>query len=315
MKKWLAVLVVFLLIFISSLYLLIPNEISIRQDLSLKANAKAFYRGLTDDAKWGAWLTGAKKPAADVKPHGFYFNGYQYSITDRKLNSIDIAISDGKASAMTSLNVISPEGDSIRLDWEGKLPVSSMPMKRIGDYFRSRKLQSDMKILLGKIGSFYSNQDNIYGHHIEESVVVDSILVSTYAMSKGYPSTGFIYGLIGQLKTYIASQSAKETGLPMLNVTTPDSISFLTRVAIPVDKKLRPSGNISYKWMLGGGNILITEVKGGPGAINKAFRQLENYVADHQRIAPAIPFQSLVTNRLQEQDSAKWITRIYYPVM
>ena len=67
--------------------------------------------------------------------------------------------------------------------------------------------------------------------------------------------------------------------------------------------------------MLPGGNILITEVKGGPEEIKKAYRQVELYISDFQRVAPAIPFESLVTDRRAEKDSTKWITRIYYPVM
>ena len=67
--------------------------------------------------------------------------------------------------------------------------------------------------------------------------------------------------------------------------------------------------------MLGGGNILVTEVKGGKAEINKAYKQIMNYMADHSRTPPAIPFESLVTDRRNEPDSNKWITRIYYPVM
>jgi hypothetical protein len=145
--------------------------------------------------------------------------------------------------------------------------------------------------------------------------VTDSILISTYSHSKNYPSTNFIYGLIDQLKKYIASQSAKETGFPMLNINTTDSINYLTRVAIPVNRKLPSSGNISYKWMLSGGNILVTDVKGGPSSINNAFDQVENYVNDYHHFAPAIPFQSLITDRSKEPDTSKWITIIYYPVM
>ena len=62
------------------------------------------------------------------------------------------------------------------------------------------------------------------------------------------------------------------------------------------------------------GTALTTEVKGGPAAIRTAFLQLENYITDYQREAPLIPFESLVTDRLHEKDTSRWITRIYYPV-
>jgi hypothetical protein len=106
-----------------------------------------------------------------------------------------------------------------------------------------------------------------------------------------------------------------ETGNPMLNVHTTDSINYLTRVAIPIDKRLPSVKNIEHKWMMGGGKILVAEVRGGPSSINNALRQMENYIHDYGRTVPAIPFQSLVTDRLNLPDTTKWITKIYYPVM
>ena len=102
---------------------------------------------------------------------------------------------------------------------------------------------------------FFSDNANIYGTSIKQELVVDSILISTNAISLGYPNTLFISNLIDKLKSYVRSQSAKETGYPMLNVSTADSIHFLTKVAIPVNKRLKDSGSISYRRMLGGGKI------------------------------------------------------------
>ena len=62
------------------------------------------------------------------------------------------------------------------------------------------------------------------------------------------------------------------------------------------------------------GKILVTEVKGGPHAIQVAYAQYEKYLQDYHRISPAIPFESLITERIAEPDTGKWVTRIYYPV-
>jgi hypothetical protein len=42
---------------------------------------------------------------------------------------------------------------------------------------------------------------------------------------------------------------------------------------------------------------------------------VQKYKDDYQRVSPAIPFYSLITDRLKEPDSSKWITKIYFPVM
>lgn len=144
--------------------------------------------------------------------------------------------------------------------------------------------------------------------------MADSNYIFTSATSANYPVTDTIYKMIDRLKNYVSKNGAKETGYPMLNIFK-ERESYIVKVALPVDKKLTNSGDIKYRWMLKGGNILIAEVKGGSYQIEKAFKEMANYVEDHNRVAPAIPFQSLITDRRQEPDTNKWVTKIYWPVM
>ena len=62
------------------------------------------------------------------------------------------------------------------------------------------------------------------------------------------------------------------------------------------------------------GKILVAEVKGGAYTADEALRQLTMYMDDNHLVSPAIPFQSLVTERSKEPDTTKWITKIYFPV-
>lgn len=121
--------------------------------------------------------------------------------------------------------------------------------------------------------------------------------------------------MIDKLKAFVQRNGAKQTGLPMLNIASNADGTYTTRVALPVDRKLKNEGDIQYRWMLGGGFILVTEVKGGPHRIQQAFSVMEEYIDDFDRVAPAIPFQSLVTDRRTEPDTGKWITKVYWPVM
>jgi hypothetical protein len=310
MKKWFLLIIVLLLILTVFVYLFIPNFVSISFSLPVNATRDGIYRNLQSKKNWNNWW-----PENNNKTNQFFYHGFQYSLDDRKVTSLIISISKNNISAITSLDLISINKDSANLIWEGSVPTSYNPVKRLQKYFGAKQINKDIGLLLKNMRVFFSKPENIYGFTIWQEPVVDSILVSTFATSKGYPSTAFIYQLLDQLKDYIKNQSAKETGYPMLNINTEDSINYLTRVAIPIDKELKSSGNISYKRMLGRGKILVAEIKGGSESINKAFYQMKNYVSDYQRIAPAIPFLSLVTDRMKEPDSSKWITRIYYPVM
>jgi len=307
MKKLFIALLVLLALFLLYAYLVIPNAVSVRREERFSGNAHLVYRMvMSDNAPF--W-----KEAADGRTPidgGFRFHGHDYKVTDHKLNSLIVAI-DGRPS---QLDFISAQADSVALNWELRISMPVNPLSRVRGNTGSDSLRSDMAALLGQMRAYDTNPDRAYGRRIIEDHVQDSILLFTYGETKDYPTLPYIYSLIDELKTYTASQSAQVTGTPMLHVTT-DGGNYLTKVAVPVNKRLKSFGKISYKWMLGGGNILITDVKGGPGAIRAAFAQLEEYVNDHDRVAPAIPFESLITNRLEEKDTAKWITRIYYPVM
>jgi effector-binding domain-containing protein len=132
-------------------------------------------------------------------------------------------------------------------------------------------------------------------------------------ITKKYPSQQEYYNLIKKLQDYIATNGASPANYPMLNIAEIDSNNFVTTVAIPVNKVLPDTGPIVFKKMFPG-NILTAEVKGGVHAIEEGFRQLNHYVSDYQLVLPAIPFQSLITDRLVEADTSKWMTKLYYPI-
>lgn len=279
----------------------------------VNANGNGISRKLQNEKTWQMWFPG--KAAQQNSSSRFTFDHSVYSINTQTSNPSFITISAKNLQVATSLYVISKNADTAQLIWTGSIPTSYNPYKRAQTYFASKKIKNEIGSILGQMQSFFSKPENVYDYSIEHSIVTDSLLVSTYRTVKGYPSVDFVYTLIDQLKKYIADQGAKETGFPMLNVSTNDSIGFLTRVAIPTNKRLPSSGNISFKEMLGQGNILVTEVKGGPTTVREAFQQMGNYISDYHQSSPAIPFQSLITDRRKEPDTTKWLTKLYYPVM
>jgi hypothetical protein len=74
------------------------------------------------------------------------------------------------------------------------------------------------------------------------------------------------------------------------------------------------NGAVLFRRMVPG-NILVTEVTGGQATVDDGFRQLEFFLSEHSLTSPGMPFQSLVTDRLAEKDTSKWITKLYYPIM
>lgn len=309
MKKWLIGILILLALLIAFIYFYIPSSLHLNSNRSFPVNSSGFHRNIMNANNWEKWWPGEKVNDAYV------YNDIEYRMVDKLINAVVIKISSTNLLDTSLLNIIHSGGDSITVLWEAKTESPNSPFNRIGKYFTAVKIDKDMDFLLDKMISYYSKQENMYGIEIRKEKVLDSVLLQNFSVSKGYPDINHIYSLIDQLKSYVSSQSAKITGYPMLNISTEDSISYTTKVAVPVDKRLAPSGNMNYKWMLGGGNILVSDVMGGPVSIRQAFQKIEEYVNDNKRIPPAIPFESLITDRRTEKDTSKWITRIYYPVM
>jgi uncharacterized protein YxeA len=313
MKRLIILFSILLIAVIASIYIFIPNQIIINQNVLVKANKDGLSRKLFDEKRWNDWWPGT----ADKNDYGksFTYDNSVFIIDKQTIGSIYILVTNKKTTATTALNLINSAIDTTQLFWTGTIPTSYNPLARLQIYFESIKLEKGMGTVLKKLQSFYSKTENIYGHQIKKEAVVDSFLISTYNESKNYPSIDYVYRLIDQLKKYTADHGAKESAPPMFNVSTTDSINYLTRVAIPVDRILPSENTISFKRMPAGGNILVSDIKGGLLSVNNAFHQVQNYISDYHQSAPAIPFFSLITDRRKEPDTTKWITRIYYPVM
>jgi hypothetical protein len=313
MKKTFLFVLIFLVLAILLIYFAIPGRIHISTALKIAANRDAVFRKLSEPAAWKEWWPGTTTHK-NIPEATYSLNNISYQPGHPKTLSVPVHISSQNIQAASEITIVASGVDSSTLHWEAVISSSRNPIKRFQQYLQSRKIKRDFSNALGAVEKLYTDIKHLYGFDIKKHTVVDSTLIFTSEETRGLPDYKRIYQLIDELRDYIHRNDANETGNPMLNIYTADSLNYIIKIAIPVNKKLPDSGKFRYRWMLGGGNILITEVRGGPGRIRQAHQQILHYIGDHQRIMPAISFESLVTNRLKT-DTGAWITRIYYPVM
>ena len=310
MKKGILALGILLMMSAGMYYFLKQTKSSIFSNITIKTNTKAFSRTILEEDTWKKWWPGKVVVNASNDSSAFEYNGCAYKITEKRFSSLIVSIAEHDAKFISELMFIPIASDSLNLIWSSKPFQGGINFKD-----KTTKINKNLQTIMGAIQAFYATESNIYGLQIEKKHVVDSMLISTSVQLNTYPTTATIYPMIDNLKSFARVNGAKETGYPMLNIYKTDKINYKVQVALPVDKKLQDKGDIHYRWMLGGGNILISEVKGGTHSINKALDEMEKYVADYGRVSPAIPFQSLVTDRRAESDTSKWVTRLYWPVM
>lgn len=314
MKKLLLSVFILICFFLIGIYLFIPADIKFSKLVFIKTNLPVAGRLLMDENKWVKWFSPNSVNSLHSKPANitFKFKNYYYTVENTIMNTAQISISNNQKSINSLMSLIPIKEDSVAVEWKAEIDAGLNPISRIKSYKEAKELERDMGRILGNLQTFLEKKENAYGLNITQQQVVDTLLISTKYISDTFPSTAEIYSLINDLRKYISKEGGEEKNPPMLNITNDNSI-YRTMVAIPVNKIIPEKDNYIFKRMVPG-KILVTEVKGGDYTARQALKQLDLYIDDNHLSSPAIPFESLITNRSLEPDTTKWITKIYYPI-
>ncbi|MGI8950258.1 MAG: hypothetical protein ACR2FN_01605 [Chitinophagaceae bacterium] len=315
MKKW--IIGIFIISVLSTVitYILIPNNIIISNFASVKCNSDGAFRSLSQINNWISWWpSNASDNAEDSidKKKFLIYTEDRYCVTQVKNYIIDVLIEHNDLKINSTINLFPLSIYSVEINWKCTLNASLNPIKRIQQYMEAVKIKKNMADILKTLSSFLSKNENVYGIKIEKTSTKDTLLVATKSEFDFYPSNSNVYDLINILKKYINKQRATQTGYPIINITQLSAKQFQLMVAIPTNKELKNERNIFFKRMIPG-NFYTTEVKGGNYTVNNALNNLQLYMQDYQNTEMAIPFEALITDRIMEPDSSKWITRIYQP--
>ncbi|MGI8635411.1 MAG: hypothetical protein ACR2KZ_08410 [Segetibacter sp.] len=296
------------------IYVFLPQHLSISKATLINCTPDAANRYLSNTNNWPHWwMHNTASGNTSVNKNSFIYKNDTFRIKKISQSSIELTSSNGSVVTNSILHVLPVSFDTVSIRWEGFIELGLNPVKRVRQYLQSTLVKNDMGAILDRLNDFLSKKENVYGLTIEKSSTIDTSLVATKTILSVYPSTAQRYAGINLIQDYIKKGGAQQTGFPMVNVTKSKSDSFQLMVAIPTNKEFKPSGKMLYRKMVQG-NFLVTEVKGGDYTINAAIATCELYIRDYKKVSMAIPFQSLVTDRSQEPDTAKWVTKIYYPI-
>ena len=309
LKKIIAGLFILLALTIAAVYLLIPTDIFINDTITVTTTDAHVFQFLNHQKEWKKWW-----PGTAVSEFKYRYNKNLYTIKQLNNDDVVLAVSTPELAINTQFSFLATNANEVKLNWSGIKKSSLNPINRFTTYLHMNRIEKDMNDILLKFKRFIENDRNIYGMDVRISKVKNPIILATNTVTQQYPETEKVYELIGKLKQEIRKQHASETGSPMLNVYQTDSKKYEVMVGIPVTTAFHPPENMLINKMVLGGNMLETSVKGGVNTVHNAFNQLEKYKKDHNLISPAMPYESLITDRSKETDTTKWVTKIYYPI-
>jgi hypothetical protein len=303
--------------------LTLPLLLPVRKETTLSVNiaapAAAILRRISEPVNMATWWPGhppsSKAAATTADEGGWAFGEGTYRFVEAYVGSITLGARHGSLPTEISIGASGLSVGNTVLTLHASSQLSGNPYVRLWQSLSYGAMRSELGALLDSLAARFSDPVNLYGFHIERRKVTDGNLVSLKQAFDHTPSTEEVYGLIARVRAHVAARGAKETNPPMMNVYSEDGgITLTAQVAVPTDRELPAEGPFLLKRMLPGGNILMAEVTGGPTRVDSCRQAVEDYVKDRNMMSPAIPFLSLVTDRMAEKDSNRWVTRVYYPV-
>jgi hypothetical protein len=308
MKKWLLWLLVIIAgIFVFAFFAL-PAEQTDTFETTFACPPPAVTRQIINKEKWANWWPGKK-----INDSTYSYKNDTYKIQKILLNGFQTIVYDDKDSIKGLLQFIYFGMDSTKFKWTSDSHFSKNPFNRLEQSRQIKKLNANVVALILDMQKFFSVPANVYGMDIVEERIKDSTMIATRKTFDHYPTTKEIYEMIHSVKKYIKDNHGEENNYPMLNIHKEGEARYEAMIGVPTTVDLPAKGKFELKKMVLG-VILRGTVVGGVERVKEGEKELAFFVTDHHKYSPAIPFQSLVTDRLSEPDSSKWITKLYYPI-
>jgi hypothetical protein len=313
MKKWIVWFIVILLLGVASIYFFIPAKIVITNISSAEATITGEFRYISQEENWEKWWRDA-----DGKTHSpgepFRYGTSEFRINRRSYNAVGIDIRQDGGNFPSFLNLISYAIDSTGAVWACETPSTVNPFLRVRNYLQAREIKKNMTGVMKVFSAFISKPKNVYGMTIYKTTVHDTLMVSARFTSPAYPTTAQLYAYFDTLKHTIIKQKALPVGFPIMNLRKMPDGSFETQTGMPTARLLKNDGKI-LALRMPPGLFMTADIKGGAYTVDEAMRQLDLFIQEYNRIKIATGFQILITDRRQEPDTTKWITKIKIPIV
>lgn len=293
------------LIFIVSL----PKEQRFSSSVTFDSPLEAPTRLVAAPDRWKSWW-----PGQMVNDSVYRYQQMEFHIRKVLLNGFQSQVQAGKLPITADFNFFVAGSLSIQCNIQVLASFSSNPFVKALQYLSWSKTQRSVTEFMKQIEQNFTDTEKVYGCKIERQQLVYTSYVSLKQSFDHDPSVTGIDSLVQELKQYIASKQGREMDAPILNISSPTPGRYDVMVAIATEKDMPSTNRYQLKNMVYGGFVMVTQVTGGRQRIHACMRELENYVLDHRKSSPAIPYEQMITRRSQVADSNQWVTKLYYPV-
>ncbi len=310
MKKVFVGLLALLIVGLIGVYVFIPSTIHVSKVSFALTNESNVFDFLTQSAQMSKWF----QDEDGKLDSSFQKHQMQFTLGKVFESGPNIRISKDGDTAKSLITLIQVKLDSTLIEWRAELPTGNNPLTKIKLYFFAQDIKAAMDELTLQLQSFLSKRENVYGFDIQIGHIADTVLLATYQRSTAKLEPKAYYALLDQMKKFIATKGASIVNPPMMHSKRLSETEVETMLAFPINKVIAVQNGYVIKRM-NMGNALVLDLKsGGSATTSFAMQQMDKFIEDFHLTSPAIPFESMITDRILVTDSSKWQTRIYYPI-
>jgi hypothetical protein len=306
MRKKLLIALLTVVVLLGVLWVL-PSPVVFSETVMIDRPYQPFERNVVNLKAWEKWWPG-KRVADSV----FEYNGEQLHIDLVLLNGFQ-ASNVGDNRRRYVFQFTPQPGSKTSITFATVDYVDANPFSKATGYLRYFSRHREISTWVDSVKGFFADTKKLYGMDVTRTRVTDPSLIALKQYFDHEPTVAEVYGLINELRAYIIAQGGKERNRPMVNMYKETDKMFMTMVAIATDKELPATDRYLLKRMELG-YILTGTVIGGPALVKQGEENLSSYARDYSKVAPAIPYQLWVTDRMLQPDTAQWETKLYYPI-
>ena len=300
-----------LFVSIGLFYFLIPSTIKISTFKVASSHELSVIRVLNSPSL----LAKSMSPYYDSSKHHITIDDIVFTPNAALSNIIQLNVATNNISTKSFITANSINKETTAINWFAEIKTSWNPIQRVKDYKEAIRIKKTTAQLLQHLNDFVEKPENIYGLDIKEITLKDTVLISTKFVNKQLPTNNQIYKAVDELTKYLTSFKKMAQNNPMVTVLENPTKDYTIMVGISINGEIPETAIYKIKKMPTNGKMFIADVKGGPATIRNGYEALKSFLQDTKRPSPAVPFELLNTDRRQVNDTSKWETRIYYPVM
>jgi effector-binding domain-containing protein len=331
--KWLLILIV--LIVVVSFFL--PSQVHVQRSIVIKAPADLVFGQINDLKIWQKWMPWGKKDTSmkTVYEANTMGLGAKYSWTSKQMGNgtMEITASIPADSIQTTMHFegmgksygafkFAKDSGGLKVTWSMDSKGEEVPFlfkvphkyfnlfmdKMIGPDF-----ESGLKDLKALAEAEAAKIPPPVVYDIKETEVKEQIICAYHRLTT--PQTisadiGKSFGIIGE---FTKKNKLTQAG-PVLTIYhsyAPDKIDM--ECGVPVNKRVNGVGEVEC-YPMPATNTAMLNYYGAYDKMEGAHGAIKKWIKDNNKKMKGDPWEVYVTDPMNEKDTAKWLTEIYYPI-